>query len=290
MKRVVILFFLLIPFFLHGQNKRIVVREFKKADIGDVRARTSPVLDHNKRITALVDITVPVTDSDILFDNVLGHPLKRAGSWIVRVAEGTPKIKISVPGYAPISYSFPELLESGRVYEMTLGILDMLKYRTLILPVYAYGPSQSSFGAMIGICKRHGGYTKVRTNFTFDIKTTSECSDNGMIGGVKGWFTGENKSSRQTFTAGYLGLLFQTLGDAALYAYGGGGYGTRVLAWQVYGTETEFEYSKVTSRSFSGWEIETGLVFRKGGFALMTGIQTNQFKYVEANVGFGIMF
>ena len=219
MKRVVILFFLLIPFFLHGQNKRIVVREFKKADIGDVRARTSPVLDHNKRITALVDITVPVTDSDILFDNVLGHPLKRAGSWIVRVAEGTPKIKISVPGYAPISYSFPELLESGRVYEMTLGILDMLKYRTLILPVYAYGPSQSSFGAMIGICKRHGGYTKVRTNFTFDIKTTSECSDNGMIGGVKGWFTGENKSSRQTFTAGYLGLLFQTLGDAALYHY-----------------------------------------------------------------------
>ena len=81
------------------------------------------------------------------------------------------------------------------------------------------------------------------------------------------------------------------LGDnGSLYAYVGGGYGTRTLAWQMYGSDGDYQYAKVVPSSFSGIEAETGVVVRLGGVVLSAGAQTNSFKFWEANIGVGVMF
>lgn len=289
MKRILFILALLAPLILQGQNKQITVRSFQKADISDMRARTAPVLDRNQRLAALVEITLPVTDSTIRFAGIIGEPIQFAGSWMVHVVEGAESFTIYVPDCSPITFSFPEAPESGRVYEMKLGIEEMLKLRTMVAPFYSHTTSQSSYGVMLGLCKRHGGYIKAKTNFVFGLNPTSECNEEGIIDGVKAWFTGESASSRYSFTAGYMAMLFQTRKNMALYAYLGGGYGARTLAWQAYGQDGGYEFAKVTSHSYQGWEAETGIVFRMGGFALMGSVQTNQFKHVEVNVGIGFM-
>ena len=44
------------------------------------------------------------------------------------------------------------------------------------------------------------------------------------------------------------------------------------------------------SNSFTGYEAELGLIYRPGVISFSAGVQTNQFKYYEANVGIGLMF
>lgn len=273
-----------------AQNQQVIVKGFTKADIGDMRARTSPVFDNNRKLTALVEVSLPLADSTVQFEGVVGVPEKRLGNWYIRIAEGTTSIKMAVPGCETIAYSFPEAIESGRVYKLNMEVRNLLKLRTLILPVFSYNPAQISYGAMVGFCKRHGAYIKAKTNFQFGLQPSFECDDQGMIDGVKGWFSGESKTSRYSFSGGYLGQLFQSRKNLALYAYAGAGYGQRILGWQVRGTDGEFEYARVTSSSYSGVEAELGLVFRMGGFAIMAGAQTIMFKYYEANVGIGVMF
>ena len=274
-----------------AQNRRIIVKGFSKADIGDIRARASKVLDNNKKLTALVEVSLPVADTSVVFDGIIGSPVKSVGNWLIRVAEGTPEIKIAIPECETLTFAFPEMIESGRVYKLNLGIPEPFKLRPLIMPVFSYHPSQLSYGAMLGVCKSYwGGYIKAKTNFKFGIEPTLECDSEGNINGVKGWFSGESAKSRYSFTGGYFGQMFQTKKNAALYVYAGAGYGQRILAWQVRGTDGEFEYAKVKSASFSGLEAELGLVFELNHFAIMAGVQTLQFKYVEANVGIGIMF
>lgn len=274
-----------------AQNRRMVVKGFSKAEIGDIRARASKVLDNNQKLTALVEVSLPVADTSVVFDGIIGSPVKSVGNWLIRVAEGTLDIRIAIPACETLTFAFPEVIESGRVYKLQLSVQESQKLRSLIMPVFSYNSSQLSYGLMLGICKSYlGGYIKAKTNFEFGIEPTLECNSDGYINGVKGWFSGESAKSRYSITGGYLGQLFQTKKNAALYAYAGAGYGQRLLAWQVRGTDGEYEYAKVSPVSYSGVEAELGLIFRAGSFAVMAGVQTLQFKYIEANVGIGVMF
>ena len=49
-------------------------------------------------------------------------------------------------------------------------------------------------------------------------------------------------------------------------------------------------YVKINSDCYKGVEGELGAVARFGGVAVSLGVQTNQFKQVEGNIGIGIMF
>lgn len=288
MKRFYCICLLLLPLLLQGQNKQVVVRGFKQADITDRRARTFPVMDKNERLTALVDIAMPVMDSTVRFDGIVGIPELDVGAWLVHVAEGTKRIKIYLPGCAPIDYSFPLNIESGRVYQMKLGIVEDL---TLILPLFSYTTDQMSGGVLLGhLWKGHGGYIKAKTNFVFGLRTSLECTTDGVIDGAKGWFTGESKKSRYSITGGYLGRIYQNHNDFGLYVYVGGGFGERILAWEAFVSDDKYEYAMVTPHSYKGMEAETGIVFRWKDIAIMAGVQTNQFKTIEFNVGFGMMF
>ncbi|MBO4634320.1 MAG: hypothetical protein J5669_02990 [Bacteroidales bacterium] len=296
MKRVVVICFLVLLSVCAGaQNRRIKVRSFSRSDLGDMRARTAPVLDNNKRLTALVDISIAAGDSTLVFEGIVGQPVSYPGEWMVHVAEGASHLKISLADCKPLDFSYPAdmIPESGMVYLMDLDIEEAVKLRTLIMPTLSAAlatPTQFSYGLMLGFCKLNGGYLRVKTDFNFSLKTTAECDQEGMLDGTKGWYTGDSKRSRFAVTAGYMRHLFEMGDNASMYTYLGAGYGSRILAWQMRGADGSYQYAQVTPASFKGIEAEAGLIARMGGFVISAGMQTNSFKFWEANLGVGVMF
>lgn len=296
MKRICTLLFLaLVTVAAHAQNQRLIVRSFEKSDIGDMRARTSPVLDKNKKLAAMIDISFAASDAALLFEGVVGEPIQYPGEWIVYVPEGTTRIKISMEDSKPVEFNIPAgiSIESGMVYLMDLDVEEAVKLRTLIMPTVTTGfakPIHLSYGIMVGFCKRNGVFVHAKSDFVFGLQTQAQCDEQGMIDGVKGWYTGETKKSRFAVTGGYMRHLFDMGDKSSMYAFIGAGYGSRVVAWQMVGPEGDYQYAKLTSSSFSGVEAETGLVMRLGGFVLSAGVQTNSFKFYEANIGIGVMF
>ena len=295
MKRLIILLSLaLLALGAQAQNSKLIVRSFTKSDIGDMRARTSPVFDKNKKLAALIDITFAASDATLVFEGTVGEPVQYPGEWLIRVPEGTTRIKISMEDAKPVEFNIPVAIESGMVYLMDLDVEEAVKMRTLILPTLSTGfakPMHMSYGVMVGFCKVNGGYFRVKTDFTFGLNADVEIDENGLMAdGVKGWYTGENKKSRFAITGGYMRHLTELGDNGSLYAYVGGGYGSRTLAWQTYGADGDYQYAKVVPASFKGIEAETGLIVRLGGFVLSAGVQTNSFKFYEANIGVGVMF
>ena len=296
MKRLLsISFLLLVTLGALAQNQRLVVRSFAQGDIGDMRARTSPVFDNNKKLAALLDISFAVSESTLLFEGIIGSPVHYPGEWLVRIPEGATRIKFSMEGCKPLEFAIPEniAIESGMVYQMDLDIEETVKLRTLVLPTFSAAfssPGQLSYGLMLGMCKRNGGYLRVKSDFNFGLKTVGECDAAGLIDGAMGWYEGQRQTSRFAITAGYMRHIIDLGDKSSFYAYAGGGYGSRTLAWQMYGADGTSQYTKVTSHSFAGAEAELGVLFRVGGFAVSAGLQTNSFKFYEANLGIGVMF
>ena len=293
MKRILIIVALaILPVLLQAQDKRLVVRSFSPSDVGDMRARTSPVYDNNNKLAALIEITCAAADSSARFEGIIGSPVHRTNTWLVRVPEGSRRIRISVQGSKPVDFVFPEgqLPESGRVYKMDVVLEESVKLRTLILPSFSWNQSQTAYGFMLGFCKNNGAFVHVKSNFEFGLETNLECDADGMINHVKGWFTGNEKKIRFAVTAGYMRRLFDVSRSSSFYGFVGGGYGSRTLGWEMAGADGNYEYVRVSPSSFKGYEAELGLVFRLGGVTLSASAQTNQFKYYEANVGIGVMF
>ena len=95
------------------------------------------------------------------------------------------------------------------------------------------------------------------------------------------YYTGATKKARLSITAGYLRRIIQPL-----YAYVGGGYGHRTLAWEM----SNGEYAKNLDHSASGAAVELGVIGKIGPVAVALGYQTVNFKYHEVNVGLGVIF
>ena len=156
---------------------------------------------------------------------------------------------------------------------------------TLVMPTFSYNQSQLSYGLMLGVVKKNGAFLHAKTDFRSGLNPVLSCEADGTMNGIKGWFAGEPHKSRFAITAGYVRQILEPL-----YAYAGGGYGRRILAWEMYDTEGSYDLVRVAPNSFTGFEAELGLFFRIGNFAVSAGVQTNQFKFYEANVGIGVMF
>ena len=278
-----------------AQNRRLIVRSFSPSDIGDMRARTSPAFDRNNKLAALIDISFAASDSTLVFEGMVGEAIHYPGEWLIHVPEGTTRLKFSMEGCKPMEFAIPAgvNIESGMVYLMDMDIEEAVKLRTLLLPTASIGfaqPMHPSYGIMVGLCKKNGGFIRVKTDFSFGLKTAAECDAEGMIDGVKGWYTGEAKKARFAVTGGYMRHLTDIGDNSSLYAYIGGGYGSRTVAWEMLGESGDYQYAKVVPSSFSGVEAETGVIFRLGGVVLSAGVQTNSFKFYEANLGVGVMF
>ena len=281
----ILLFLSVISSVLSAQDRRIYVKSFDP-DILELRAKTDPVYDMNRIPSSMVSVFLTTKDSLVFKGNILQTMPGGPGEWILYIPAGTEWIDVAAEGCEPLHFDFPEdkPLLSAYGYTLNLGVLLTNPLRTLIMPSFSYNQSHYSYGLMLGVCKRNGFYVRAKTDLNFGLNPTLTCDSEGKVNGTMAWFPGESQKSRWALTGGYLRKLADPL-----YLYLGGGYGSRILAWKMY-ADGNYEWARVTDSSFTGYEAELGLVYRPGVIAFSAGVQTNQFKYYEANVGIGVMF
>lgn len=282
MKKVVLSFLIMCAFVCSLSAQEIKVKGFKPLE-RDLTARTLPRLDLNDDPCSVIKVIA--SSSDLHFEgNVMGKPVVRDGEVLVYVAEGTKNITIRSPKYGVVRYDFPQTIARQSVYELTLQLIESTanKTRILVMPNISYHTSQLSYGLMIGVVKKTGGYVKVKSDFG-KVSSDYDVTNDGYISGSETlpWYSGDTKKSRFAVTGGILQRF-----AIPLYGYAGVGYGSRNYAW---GT-TDGKWAKNLDHSYSGVEAEIGFIYRLGDIAASAGVQTNSFKYFEACVGFGIMF
>lgn len=300
MKRTIFLFLLiLMPALLLAQDKKLAVVKPPKLD-DSWRAVTYPEYDKNDKMAARVEISYVDPESLEIAGDCIVRKYIEPGKIILYIAEeANQQIVIVAPGCNPMHYSFREPVVSGLTYAMELRIEAMNHWRGLIMPSFGYSfkPIQSSMGLMLGASKDWAGIyvrAKIDPQFNTFKKGVPElsCDAQGRINGTEGWFNGKSWTSRFAITGGYMPEVFTSKsGKFSCYIYAGGGYGRRILAWEMYSGENDLTESvMVAPLSYTGFETEVGTILRFGIFSISAGVQTNSFKFVEANVGIGVMF
>lgn len=282
MKKIILLCILLggcLPFV---EAQEIQVKGFSVMD-RDLTARTKPRFDLNDAPCALIKIET--TGKDFQFEgNVIGDPIYQKGEVQVYITQGTRRLTLKHEKYGILRYEFPEKIVKQVVYRLALKLVEDKnnKVRTLVMPVLSYeSSSQLSYGLMVGIVKKTGGYVKVKTDFgsvSSDLAPITDISEY--------WYMGTQRS-RFAITGGLLQRLW-----TQIYLYAGAGYGTHNYAKKIVGEVDGIEnpYAKIASKCYKGVEAEIGGIARFGGVAVSLGVQTNRFKTVEGNFGIGIMF
>ena len=155
--------------------------------------------------------------------------------------------------------------------------------RVMVMPVMGFRTSQMSYGLMVAAMRRTGGYIKAKYSFRNTPSDDFECNDVGMSGedGEVQWYTGKTEKSRLSVTGGIVQRLWKPF-----YLYAGVGYGTRTLVWETVGGK----WGKNKDHSLEGVEAEIGGILSAGPMVFSLGLQTNSFKYLEGNLGIGVIF
>ncbi len=155
--------------------------------------------------------------------------------------------------------------------------------RVMVMPVMGFRTSQMSYGLMVAAMRRTGGYIKAKYSFSNIPSDDFECNDVGMSGedGEVQWYTGKTEKSRLSVTGGIVQRLWKPF-----YLYAGVGYGTRTLVWETVGGK----WGKNKDHSLEGVEAEIGGILSAGPMVFSLGLQTNSFKYLEGNLGIGVIF
>lgn len=155
--------------------------------------------------------------------------------------------------------------------------------RVMVMPVMGFRTSQMSYGLMVAAMRRTGGYIKAKYSFSNTPSDDFECNDVGMSGedGEVQWYTGKTEKSRLSVTGGIVQRLWKPF-----YLYAGVGYGTRTLVWETVGGK----WGKNKDHSQEGVEAEIGGILSAGPMVFSLGLQTNSFKYLEGNLGIGVIF
>ena len=155
--------------------------------------------------------------------------------------------------------------------------------RVIVMPVMGFRTSQMSYGLMVAAMRRTGGYIKAKYSFSNTPSDDFECNDVGMSGedGEVQWYTGKTEKSRLSVTGGIVQRLWKPF-----YLYAGVGYGTRTLVWETVGGK----WGKNKDHSLEGVEAEIGGILSAGPMVFSLGLQTNSFKYLEGNLGIGVIF
>ena len=155
--------------------------------------------------------------------------------------------------------------------------------RVMVMPVMGFRTSQMSYGLMVAAMRRTGGYIKAKYSFSNTPSDDFECNDVGMSGedGEVQWYTGKTEKSRLSVTGGIVQRLWKPF-----YLYAGVGYVTRTLVWETVGGK----WGKNKDHSLEGVEAEIGGILSAGPMVFSLGLQTNSFKYLEGNLGIGVIF
>jgi len=274
---------LLLTTFVYAQELKI--EPLEKLD-RDLYARTHERLDLNDVPCAVIRVSVANSNEYTFEGNVVGEVVYHKGEAIVYMANRSRNLTIKSEKFGTIQYEFPERLERQVTYRLRLKVIlpEDQKRKTLVMLEGGWHPSQTSFGAMVGIVAKHGAYLRFRSDFG-SVSADMECDDTGNLTsggtGMPFYVEGVSKKARLSITGGYLCRLAKPL-----YGYIGAGYGNRALAWET----SEGEWVKNMDHSASGVAAEVGAIGRLGSFAFSLGCQTVNFKYLELSVGVGLFF
>lgn len=155
--------------------------------------------------------------------------------------------------------------------------------RVMVMPVMGFRSSQMSYGLMVAAMKRTGGYIKAKYSLSNTHSGDFDCDDGGVSDedGQVQWYTGKAEKSRWAVTGGIVQRLWKPF-----YLYAGVGYGSRTLVWETVGGK----WGKNKDHSVEGMEAEAGCILSVGPMVFSLGLQTNSFKYLEGNLGIGVIF
>ena len=178
--------------------------------------------------------------------------------------------------------SVDTLKQSSREQQMQARLENYVQL-LMVMPVMGFRTSQMSYGLMVAAMRRTGGYIKAKYSFSNTPSDDFECNDVGMSGedGEVQWYTGKTEKSRLSVTGGIVQRLWKPF-----YLYAGVGYGTRTLVWETVGGK----WGKNKDHSLEGVEAEIGGILSAGPMVFSLGLQTNSFKYLEGNLGIGVIF
>lgn len=283
MKKISLLIGLLACLLTSVNAQELQIMGFQKLD-RDLYARTHQRLDINEEPCAVVRVSVANAEEYTFKGNVIGEVIYNPGEAIVYLTQGSRNITILSDRFGMMKYDFTEKLEKNATYKLELKLVlpEDQKRRTLVMAEAAFHPSQTSFGAMVGIVAKHGAYLRIRSDFG-SASTDGECDDTGYLstGELPYYKEGATSKARLSITGGYMYRFFKPL-----YGYVGAGYGQRTLAWET----IDGQLIKNTDHSASGIAAEIGLIGNYKSFALSVGCQTVNFKYMEICAGIGLFF
>lgn len=165
------------------------------------------------------------------------------------------------------------------------------KNKTLIMGQVGYSVApQLSYGAMVGqMYNGYGWYVSGRSNFQFGTTATASCDANGLVDGIKPFYSGNTYTSHMAIHAGFIMNILEKVAKKngnTLGFYIGGGYGKRELLAETIGGE----WIKYAPTSHNGFAGNVGLMGSVAGVTLNVGVSTINFKYMDLEVGIGYMF
>lgn len=192
--------------------------------------------------------------------------------------------KIKSSGSKQVRFNVEKMkqLLAGMDISFTLNVKnkDVIDDEILAMASASVFP-QLSYGLMLGYVKKFGGYVKFRSNFA-SAAPSYVCTSGGEVsGGGLFWASGGQVKTRMQATGGLLVRVSRNI-----YPYVGAGYGNRGVYWEDY----KGNWAEVVDYSCKGVAAEAGLICKIGPLAVSAGVSTTAFKYIEAEVGIGVMF
>lgn len=260
---------------------------------------------------ALLKVVAP---ADFAFSSPLGIVERRdkVGEIWLFMPKGTKSITLKHPQWGVLrDYAFGTKLESRMTYEMRLRIPqaavvekhDTVVYTQTIVDTVTVAPPRRvvpwhlytlltasmhtdgpSWGAMIAVMSRHGGYVHASTNLRSGKNTVGACSREGYRDGatVKPYYSGSTHTSEYAVTAGLIHRI-----NANFNIFEGAGYAKQTTAWQLAKSEGG-EWLRNDGLTHKGVAAEIGVLFTKGRLSVSASTLTIGGSQWQGCVGIGI--
>lgn len=137
-----------------------------------------------------------------------------------------------------------------------------------------------SYGVMVGVVKKFGGYVSFRSNYEFAKSEYFVYSYKGL--------TSPTSKTKTSVVKASGGLLFRAY--ESLYPYIGVGYGFNDRLYLNSDNSYSGSWWLVKDLSNRGLVVEVGIVSKVGPVAISVGASTIKFKTLSLDLGLGVMF
>lgn len=298
-------------------DSTFTVERFRQLDT-DVSAFIDAVRDLNGEACALVKVVAP---PDFAFSSPLGI-VKRCdevGEIWLYLPKGTKQLTIKHPLWGVLrNWPLGMKLESRMTYELRLRLPtervvekhDTIVYTQTVtdtvtiapprrvIPLQAYalvtaslhtdGPS---WGVMLALMRRMGGYLHASTNLRSAPSAIGTCDKDGYVtstadgsldSSVKPYYTGRTRTAAYVVTAGLVHRLGQHLS-----MFEGVGYGQHTTSWQL-SASNGGGWLRNEGLSHKGMAAELGVMAHIGRVSVSVSALTIAGKQWQGGVGVGV--